>query len=91
MNPSLPAGAWLEAPTRIESGRVVAQRVPPPPAWMTAELQALARQRMLLADWLASGDARWLKRALMLWPNVAATDVLGQLCEELPEIADRPV
>jgi len=88
-NPTMPADAWLELPTRIEKGHVVPQTVPPLPDWMTAELQALAHQRMLLAEWLATDDVGCLKRALMLWPNVATTDVLLGLCDELSRCLDR--
>jgi len=88
-NPTLPAQAWLEAPTRIDCGRIAPQTVPPLPDRMIAEMRALAHQRMLLAEWLSTGRSERLKEALMLWPNVASTSVLAELAEELPGFADR--
>ena len=41
---------------------------------------------MLLTDWLANDDDA-LARALLLWPNVAPTDVLGELARDLPALA----
>ncbi len=90
-NASMPADAWLEAPTRVEDGRIVPQAVPPLPEPMTAELRALAHQLMLLAEWLAADSDEALRRALMLWPNVASVDVLLELCDELARCAARPV
>jgi alpha-galactosidase/6-phospho-beta-glucosidase family protein len=83
-NPDLPEDACLEAPTRIEGGQIAPQTVPVLPEWMNDQLKLLARQRMLLAGWLATGDADRLKQGLMLWPRVAPTDVLLKLSEELP-------
>jgi len=90
-NPSFPQGAWLEAPTRIEKSRALPQTVFPLPDGITRELQTIAHQRMLLAQWLSTGNAGLLKEALMLWPNDAPVEVLLELCGELPVYSSRTI
>lgn len=82
-NPWMPPDAWLEAPTRIENSRVLPQIVPRLPDPMVAELETVARQRMLLTDWLVTGNPDLLKQAMFLWPNVTSTESLLALCDDL--------
>lgn len=82
-NPFLPADAWVEVPARVSRGKAEPLSVPPLPEWLFGQTAALARQRRLIADWLAGRDPGSLAKGLLVLPDAAPLPALLELASGL--------
>ena len=83
-NPSMPIRAWIEVPTCVQADGISPETATPPPEALMVHLRAVAEQRSCLADWLVTGERKYLTRALLALPDGMPTDTLVRLARELP-------
>ncbi|MCC7407805.1 MAG: hypothetical protein IT442_07010 [Phycisphaeraceae bacterium] len=87
-NPCLPPDVWAELPTIVRHGKLEPQTVTPPPPELFGITALVARQRRLIARWLATHDKSLLAEALYMMPESAHVDVLERICDTLPAEID---
>ncbi|MCC7146006.1 MAG: hypothetical protein IT443_06135 [Phycisphaeraceae bacterium] len=83
-NAYLPEDVWVELPTVVREGKLEPQTVPAPPDWALGQIALIAKQRRMLAHWLATEDPKALAEALYMMPEAAHIDVLERMCDRLP-------